>query len=268
MESYVVALFAGCTAEGVLHGEEQEFDGDDDEMAYYWLSESSPGGCRFFWTDSFKRWERIRFAGRSSSSRITLRRSARSPNYCSNARPCIRTRSSRRWGWKPIVDLVSILTPPGRPVGRFIRHVIPSAFIAAVIGSAKKIGSTRSITSPETSRKLPLFSRGINARHHRCPFRPGAAGTGTSPAWCPWMLMVRVLFVFYDVANFSRNGLGFAEGGDDQVIPRPGCRHEEQGSLSLLMFSPGGGIAFHGRHPYGHDAFVARPEASRGTPAP
>jgi hypothetical protein len=33
-------------------------------------------------------------------------------------------------------------------------HVIPSAFIAAVIGSAKEIGSTHSITSPETSRKL------------------------------------------------------------------------------------------------------------------
>jgi hypothetical protein len=50
------------------------------------------------------------------------------------------------------------------PVGALLIHVIPSAFIAAVIGSAKKIGSTRSITSPATSRKLRLFSSGMRAR--------------------------------------------------------------------------------------------------------
>jgi hypothetical protein len=42
-------------------------------------------------------------------------------------------------------------------------YVIPSAFIAAVIGSEKKIGSTRSTMSPETSRKLRLFSNGTSA---------------------------------------------------------------------------------------------------------
>ena len=43
-------------------------------------------------------------------------------------------------------------------------HVMPSAFIAAVIGSEKKIGSTRSTISPDTSRKFRLFSNGTNAR--------------------------------------------------------------------------------------------------------
>jgi hypothetical protein len=33
-------------------------------------------------------------------------------------------------------------------------HVIPSPFIAAVIGSEKNTGSTRSTMSPDTSRKL------------------------------------------------------------------------------------------------------------------
>jgi hypothetical protein len=43
-------------------------------------------------------------------------------------------------------------------------HVMPSAFIAAVIGSEKKIGSTRSTISPDTSRKFRLFSNGTSAR--------------------------------------------------------------------------------------------------------
>jgi hypothetical protein len=46
----------------------------------------------------------------------------------------------------------------------FARHYVsPSAFIAAVAGSEKKIGSTRSMMLPDTSRKLRLFSRGISA---------------------------------------------------------------------------------------------------------
>lgn len=43
-------------------------------------------------------------------------------------------------------------------------QVMPNAFMAAVIGSEKKMGSTRSTMSPETSRKLRLFSSGTNAR--------------------------------------------------------------------------------------------------------
>src|SRR4051794_22352547 len=43
-------------------------------------------------------------------------------------------------------------------------HVIPKAFIAAVIGSEKKTGSTRSTMSPETLRKFRLFSSGTKAR--------------------------------------------------------------------------------------------------------
>src|SRR6266700_3162851 len=42
-------------------------------------------------------------------------------------------------------------------------HVIPNAFIAAVIGSEKNTGSTRSTMSPETSRKFRLFSSGMSA---------------------------------------------------------------------------------------------------------
>jgi hypothetical protein len=40
----------------------------------------------------------------------------------------------------------------------------PNALIAAVIGSEKNTGSTRSTMSPETSRKLRLFSNGTSAR--------------------------------------------------------------------------------------------------------
>ena len=43
-------------------------------------------------------------------------------------------------------------------------YVNPSPFTAAVIGSEKNTGSTRSTMSPETSRKFRLFSRGISAR--------------------------------------------------------------------------------------------------------
>jgi len=45
MEAYVVALFAGCAAEGVLHGEEQEVDGADAEMAWECLEMVPPRGC-------------------------------------------------------------------------------------------------------------------------------------------------------------------------------------------------------------------------------
>src|SRR4051794_24415039 len=48
-----------------------------------------------------------------------------------------------------------------RPIGH---QFMPSAFIAAVIGSEKNTGSTRSTMSPDTSRKLRLFSNGTNAR--------------------------------------------------------------------------------------------------------
>ena len=40
----------------------------------------------------------------------------------------------------------------------------PNAFIAAIIGSEKNTGSTRSTMSPDTSRKFRLFSSGTNAR--------------------------------------------------------------------------------------------------------
>ncbi len=40
----------------------------------------------------------------------------------------------------------------------------PSAFIDAIIGSEKNTGSTRSMMSPDTSRKFRLFSSGTNAR--------------------------------------------------------------------------------------------------------
>ena len=43
-------------------------------------------------------------------------------------------------------------------------HVSPNAFIAAVIGSEKNTGSTLSTMSPDTSKKLRLFSSGTNAR--------------------------------------------------------------------------------------------------------
>jgi hypothetical protein len=49
-------------------------------------------------------------------------------------------------------------------------YVIPNAFIAAVIGSEKNTGSTRSTMSPETSRKFRLFSSGISAL--RAPLVP------------------------------------------------------------------------------------------------
>ena len=43
-------------------------------------------------------------------------------------------------------------------------YVNPRAFIAAVIGSEKNTGSTRSTMSPDLSRKFRLFSSGTNAR--------------------------------------------------------------------------------------------------------
>jgi len=43
-------------------------------------------------------------------------------------------------------------------------QLIPNAFIAAVMGSEKNTGSTRSTMSPETSRKWRLFSSGTSAR--------------------------------------------------------------------------------------------------------
>src|SRR5208282_5749209 len=76
----------------------------------------------------------------------------------------------------------------------FSGHVIPSPFIAAVIGSEKNTGSTRSTMSPETSRKFRLFSRGINARRAplSMPTWSGSARDRTALMF-PWMLMVRVL---------------------------------------------------------------------------
>ncbi len=68
-------------------------------------------------------------------------------------------------------------------------HVIPSAFIAAVIGSEKNTGSTRSTMSPETSRKFRLFSSGTSAR--RAPLSmatwSGSASDRTDLMF-PWML--------------------------------------------------------------------------------
>ena len=45
-----------------------------------------------------------------------------------------------------------------------IGYVIPNALTAAVMGSEKNTGSTRSTMSPATSRKWRLFSSGIRAR--------------------------------------------------------------------------------------------------------
>jgi ATP-dependent Zn protease len=58
MESYVVALFAGCAAEGVLHGKEQEVDGADDRMARYWLEQMPPSRCEYIGDGVFERYER------------------------------------------------------------------------------------------------------------------------------------------------------------------------------------------------------------------
>ena len=66
---------------------------------------------------------------------------------------------------------VKLTSSPTRPriTGRrsdnlHLGYVNPNAFIAAVIGSEKKMGSTRSTMSPDTSRKFRLFSNGISAR--------------------------------------------------------------------------------------------------------
>src|SRR5205807_9299043 len=48
-------------------------------------------------------------------------------------------------------------------VGMSLAHVMPKAFIAAVIGSEKNTGSTRYTTTPDTSSRFRLFSSGINA---------------------------------------------------------------------------------------------------------
>jgi hypothetical protein len=50
-------------------------------------------------------------------------------------------------------------------------HVMPNAFIAAVIGSEKNTGSTRTTMSPETSRKFLLFSSGIRPAEYRHGYR-------------------------------------------------------------------------------------------------
>src|SRR4029077_21118390 len=68
-------------------------------------------------------------------------------------------------------------------------HVIPSAFIAAVIGSEKTTGSTRSTMSPDTSRKFRLFSRGISAR--RAPLSIATCNGSANERidlMFPWML--------------------------------------------------------------------------------
>jgi hypothetical protein len=68
-------------------------------------------------------------------------------------------------------------------------HVIPKAFIAAVIGSEKNTGSTRSTISPETSRKFLLFSRGISAL--RAPLSIATCNGSASDRigfMFPWML--------------------------------------------------------------------------------
>lgn len=58
------------------------------------------------------------------------------------------------------------MTDSARNLHAFIAltYVIPKALSAAVNGSEKKIGSTFSTMSPETSKKFRLFSIGIRAR--------------------------------------------------------------------------------------------------------
>ncbi len=73
-------------------------------------------------------------------------------------------------------------TPPAAVCSRqrihVISYVIPRAFIAAIMGSEKKIGSTRSTMSPDTSRKFRLFSKGTRARRAplSIPTWSGSAG--------------------------------------------------------------------------------------------
>ena len=96
-------------------------------------------------------------------------------------------------------------------------QVIPSAFIAAVIGSAKKIGSTRSTTSPETSRKFRLFSRGISARRAplSMPTWSGSARDFTALMF-PWMLRSpRIIRPGWTECLLTRR-----VDGDDQGDPR------------------------------------------------
>jgi ATP-dependent Zn protease len=57
MESYVVALFAGCTAEAVLHNSEQEIVGEDYELARYWLNEMPPRGASYIEDEVCERYE-------------------------------------------------------------------------------------------------------------------------------------------------------------------------------------------------------------------
>jgi len=61
-----------------------------------------------------------------------------------------------------------------------------SAFIAAIIGSEKNTGSTRSTISPDTSRKFRLFSSGIRA--FRAPL---------SIATCNGSANERIAFIFH-----------------------------------------------------------------------
>jgi ATP-dependent Zn protease len=58
MERYVVALFAGCAAEGVLRGEEQMVDGDDEVKASRWLAEMAPRRCGTFGSPVFEQYVR------------------------------------------------------------------------------------------------------------------------------------------------------------------------------------------------------------------
>jgi len=68
-------------------------------------------------------------------------------------------------------------------------YVMPNAFIAAVIGSEKNMGSTRSTMSPATSKKWRLFSSGIGARRAplSMPTCKGSVSRGAA-LMLPWML--------------------------------------------------------------------------------
>src|SRR5689334_2392523 len=89
----------------------------------------------------------------------------------------------------PRLLAVEDLVDPGAADQERTHHVIPNAFIAAVIGSEKNTGSTRSTMSPETSRKFRLFSRGISAL--RAPLSIATCNGSASDRiglMLPWML--------------------------------------------------------------------------------
>ena len=97
-----------------------------------------------------------------------------------------------------------------------LAYVMPNAFIAAVIGSEKNTGSTRSTMSPETSRKFRLFSSGISAL--RAPLSIATCNGSARDRIAlmfPWMLRSPRM----TVARLDWQSLEGRVDGDDQGNP-------------------------------------------------